>query len=350
METIPQSCATYTPPIEAEPGTLFTPEQQAERAAQWDKLLAEAEPAVNLHGERLDNLPPLTLADELAEVDAAVADGICPPSWAVQACRLIRERHGVEPPPPPDGEAEPSPAEHAPVERATETAGCDPPAIDGTASKLADLLADDELIDAATRRQGEAVVATSFERLRSEAPPELDDDDLGGVAGDVLDKPDRRRDRHHRRLSRLVAEVTGRDDPSKGDTDGGYLLLCADAGEALAEAVERMARMCSAELAEAVEAQRQRQARAQRATRRKHRPQPVEVEPMELVRPHVEAGGPTNAQRDDLALALALAAVAGPDEAKAAVALVRQAALAADDHETAAWAKARLRELRRVEA
>jgi hypothetical protein len=69
---------------------------------------------------------------------------------------------------------------------------------------------------------------------------------------------------------------------------------------------------------------------------------------MEPVRPHVEVDdGPTKAQREDLALALALLAQASPAEAYAAVALVRETAVAARDDETAAWSKEKLRQLRR---
>jgi hypothetical protein len=69
---------------------------------------------------------------------------------------------------------------------------------------------------------------------------------------------------------------------------------------------------------------------------------------MEPVRPRAEVeAGPTPSQQEDLALALALLAMATPAEAYAAVALVREAAVAARDDATAAWAKAKLRQLRR---
>ena len=69
---------------------------------------------------------------------------------------------------------------------------------------------------------------------------------------------------------------------------------------------------------------------------------------MELVRPHAEVDdGPTPSQQEDFALALALLAMATPAEAYAAVALVRETAVAARDDDTASWAKAKLRQLRR---
>lgn len=112
------------------PGEVFTPEQQAERAAQWDELLAEAEPAVNLHGERLDQLPPLTLADDLAEIDAAVADGVCSKGWARQARQNVLERHRVEAVAIEDeGSSDVVAAARCEV-GATETTGADPPPVE----------------------------------------------------------------------------------------------------------------------------------------------------------------------------------------------------------------------------
>lgn len=77
-------------------------------------------------------------------------------------------------------------------------------------------------------------------------------------------------------------------------------------------------------------------------------PEPMpEPMPLELVRPHAEApAGPTEVQREELTLALGLLAQAAPAEERAGVELVREAAVAAQDHETAAWAKAKLREMR----
>ncbi|HEV2809620.1 MAG TPA: hypothetical protein VGV93_04375 [Acidimicrobiales bacterium] len=137
METIPQPSDTHTLPDGPPCSCQWDPERRrwdasrrcracTARGEQLRRFVAEAGPSVNLHGERLDELPPLTLTDELAEVDQAVADGICSRSHAQQARYNIHHRHGVEPTPPTTNDKEPA-SEPAPSERATETAGCDPP-------------------------------------------------------------------------------------------------------------------------------------------------------------------------------------------------------------------------------
>ncbi len=102
------------------------------RAQEWRRLCAEAEatPVVNLHGTPLDQLPALTLADDLAEVGDAVALGVSSATWARQARRNILDRHRAEHVRPDESpEGAPAPAPPLDSEWITETTGCDPPAI-----------------------------------------------------------------------------------------------------------------------------------------------------------------------------------------------------------------------------
>lgn len=226
----------------------------------------------------------------------------------------------------------------------------DPPAIGQVVEKLAHLVAESEITHEA-RQLGEAVVATSYAACSTSGAGDIDVERLvAEVDYAVFDDPHRRIERRwpraERRLGDLIAEVTG---AGPDDDIYGYLLLCADAGEALAAAGDRLARHRAIEQAEADEAEQRERRRAEREARRARRPrQLVEVEPMEPVRPHAEVDdGPIPSQHENLALALALLAQAGPAEAYAAVALVRETAVAARDDATAAWAKAKLRQLRR---
>jgi hypothetical protein len=362
METIP-----HTPPIATddgfddgpEPRVDFSPEERAAAAIEFARLVAEAGPVLNLHGERLDQLTPLTLTDELDEIAEAVADGVCSSAWARSARQNVLDRHRVDPRPPAGHEGEPGPEPgHAESERAIETSGADPPAIEAVVERLAALMADDDLIAEDSPQLGKAVMAATFDRSSAVGRTVgLGPDDVERLVAEVdwavFDDPqrwiERRRPRAERRLAGLVAEMT---DAGPDDDIYGYFLLCADAGEALAAAVDRLSRHRAIEQAEADEAERRARRQEERAARRAAHPRrPVEAEPMELVRPHAEVDdGPSEAQREELALALALAAIATPAESYAAMALVREAAVAARDDDTAAWARSKLRQLRRTVA
>lgn len=342
-----------TPEDEPIPGEVFTPEEMAERPSLRE-LAAAAGPAINIYGERLDQLPAYTLADELDEIAEAVANGVCSPDWARSARQNVLERHRVDPTPPPTDDDAPDSDPLDADEDATETTGADPPAIDQVVERLAALMADDH-ITAEARQLGEAVVTAIFDRSSAfDQAFDFGPDDVERLVAEVdfavLDDPqcriERRRPRAERRLNTLVADVAG---STPDDDIDGYYLLCADAGEALSAAVDRLARHRTAGQAEAVEAERRARRQEERTARRARRPRrAVEGEPMEQVRPHVEVDdGPSEAQREELALALALAAIATPAESYAAMALVRETAVAAQDDATAAWAKAKLRQLRR---
>ncbi len=346
------------------PGELFTPEQAAEREGQLERLVAESPPAVNLYGERLDQLPPLTLADDLAEVDDAVAIGQCSRSWATSARRLILDRHRAKAQASTGAMlAPPSSSRPASDEPASETTGADPPSAGPGALALrrvvdAEVKAfapDTDLdLDSVRRFATEAMERghQGAARRLPDLPYDFSGTEADEVARAITDHyrlPFAPGGAWSRQVARVVPELAER--TGRADELEGFLFTMFDLGWALAHSEAKVARRHRGQRAEIAATEQRERHRAERQrhrdAERAQRSCPVRAEPMALVRPHVEVDdGPTEAEQAELALALALAAEAQPDEAQAALALVRQAALAAGDDATARWAKRRLRELR----
>ncbi len=331
------------------------------RAQEWRRLCAEAAPAVNIFGERLDQLPAPTLADHLTEVDEAVADGICSATWARQARRNILDRHRAEPAGP--SEAAEASAQALPLdsERITETTGCDPPEPPGALARR--MAACNEAEDFAERNglDPRTVYTAAVEAVDAghqaastrlgDLPYDFPGCDVDAVAGAIIDRyrlPLTPGGAWFRQAAQIVPPLANRAGWPEGTDTEGFLFTMFDIGWALAHAEAKQARYERGRAAEDAEHHERERRRSERAERRAQRPRQVVIEPRTplRVRPHVVLNEePTREQQADLEVAWSLVASAPGDYD--AWLLLRQAAVATRDDEVAAMAKARLRNLRR---